>query len=251
MKIAAKIMVTALVLVFVLMSPIRVFSALPAETRWADPSHVQLNVEFPGNGYHASWKLFRCACGDLLVYAELATPDDVETGELLLVGGKAVLIKGFGDYKQEAAASLDAAALMMQLALRLLERSEPDGPAKVSSSVEVDVLDEINHIFLDTGYAEGGFQAPWSIKGRISAPADSVRKFDLNFSFTIPAADGAQEASMRLYGDAEYAKIEFPVPGSSPIGDWDLGWRDESRARPISATTLEELRAELATDQIR
>ncbi len=132
-------------------------AGLPTETRWADPSSVQLNIEFPGNGYHASWELFRCSCGDLLVRAEMAVPGEVESGELLLIGGRAVLTRGFDVYKAEAAASLDAAALMMQLALRLLERSAPGGPADISAPVKVDLLDEINHIYLDTGYAEGAF----------------------------------------------------------------------------------------------
>jgi hypothetical protein len=221
---------------------------LPAETRWADPSHVQLNVEFPGNGYQANWTLFRCECGDLLVQADLVMPDEEETGELLLVGGRAVLIKGFGNYKAEAAASLDAAALMMQLALRLLERSEPGGPAKIATPLKVDVLDEVNHIHLDTGYAEGGFQAPWSISGRISAPSDTIRKFDLNFTFTVATPGGVEQAGMRLYGDAQYAKTEFPVQGSSAIDEWDLDWRDENDAIEVTAITLEDLRAQLRAD---
>jgi len=220
-------------------------AGLPAETRWADPSSVQLNIEFPGNGYHASWELFRCSCGDLLVRAELAVPGEVESGELLLIGGRAVLTRGFGVYKAEAAASLDAAALMMQLALRLLERSEPGGPAKISQTVTVDLLDEINHIYLDTGYAEGTFQAPWSIAGTISAPSDTVRKFDLSFTFSVATPEAVEKATMRLYGEAEFAPQDFPVPGSSPIGDWDLSWRDENDAVAVTAETLDALRAQL------
>ena len=89
-----------------------------------------------------------------------------------------MLTRGFGKYKAEAAGSLDAAALMMQLALRLLERSEPGGPSRITGPVEVDLLDEINHINLDTGSAEGGFRAPWSIAGsfqrRVKHSADST-----------------------------------------------------------------------------
>ena len=107
-------------LVFMLAISTTLQAELPAETRWADPSNVQLDVEFPGDGYHATWELFRCDCGDLLVHAELNVPGEVETGDLLLVQRKAVLTRGFGKYKAEAAGSLDAAALMMQLALRLL-----------------------------------------------------------------------------------------------------------------------------------
>lgn len=234
----------ALLFLLALAVPPGLQAELPAETRWADPSSVKLNVEFPGDGYHASWELFRCDCGDLLVHAELNVPGEVETGDLLLVGGRAVLTRGFGKYRAEAASSLDAAALMMQLALRLLERSEPGGPAKIAGPQEVDVLDEINHINLDTGSAVGGFRAPWTIRGEISPVAQTQRRFDLEFSFTVLIAPGEiQNAAMRLNGTAEYAETEFPVAGSSDLGEWDLSWRVEDDAVPVTAETLDELRA--------
>jgi len=232
-----------LLLVFMLAISATLQAELPAETRWADPSRVQLNVEFPGDGYHATWELFRCDCGDLLVRAELNVPGEVETGDLLLVQRKAVLTRGFGKYKAEAAGSLDAAALMMQLALRLLERSEPAGPSRITSPVEVDLLDEINHINLDTGSAEGGFRAPWSIAGSISAESETQRRFDLRFTFSAGAPGEVQQASMRLHGLAEFAETDFPVSGSSMIGDWDLAWRNEDDAVRGKAKTLDELRA--------
>ena len=232
-----------LLLVFMLAFSATLQAELPAETRWADPSSVQLNIEFPGDGYHATWELYRCDCGDLLVRAELNMPGEVETGDLLLVQRKAVLTRGFGKYKAEAAGSLDAAALMMQLALRLLERSEPGGPSKITGPVEVDLLDEINHINLDTGSAEGGFRAPWSIAGSISAESETQRRFDLRFTFSAGAPGEVQQASMRLHGLAEFAETDFPVSGSSMIGDWDLAWRNEDDAVRGKANTLDELRA--------
>ena len=235
-------------LIIMMIIPASLWAELPVETRWADPSSVQLNVEFPGDGYHATWDLFRCDCGDLLVHAELNMPGEVETGDLLLVQSKAVLTRGFGKYKAEAAGSLDAAALMMQLALRLLERSEPAGPSRITSPVEVDLLDEINHINLDTGSAEGGFRAPWSIAGSISAESETQRRFDLRFTFSAGAPGEFQQVSMRLHGLAEYAETDFPVPGSSMIGDWDLAWRNENDAVPGTAETLDELRALIRKD---
>jgi hypothetical protein len=218
---------------------------LPPETRWADPSSVILDVEFPGEGYHASWELFRCDCGDLLVSAELSMPGEVEKGEILLVGGKAVLTRGFINHKEEAAASLDAAALMMQLALRLLERSEPGGPSKIVGPVSVDVKDEINHIYLDTGSAEGGFQAPWAVSGQIDPTGATVRKFDLRFTFTVGVAGQRQQSAMRLKGTAEFADTEFPVNGASEMAEWDLHWRNPGDAMDVEAQTLDQLRSEL------
>lgn len=221
---------------------------LPPETAWADPSSVALNVDFPGEGYHASWDLFRCDCGDLLVRAELAVPGELVTGDILLVGGRAVLTRGFGRYRDEAAASLDAAALMMQLALRLLERSEPGGPARITGTREVDLLDEINHINLDTGSAVGGFRAPWSIAGQIWPEGETARRFDLGFSFTAVTEAGPQQGEMRLRGVAEFADTEFPVPGSSPLAEWDLSWRNEDDSVSGKADTLEGFRSLLRKD---
>ena len=218
------------------------------ETRWADPSRVQLNVEFPGDGYHASWELFRCDCGDLLVRSELNVPGEVEKGETLLVGGKAVLSRGFGKRQAELGASLDAPALMMQVALRLRERAEPGGPANITTAVDVDLEDTIHHINLDTGAAVGGFRAPWKVEGSIAPPGHDQRRFDLRFTFSVGVEGEVQLASMRLSGLADFADHEFPLPGSTAIGDWFLTWRDEERAASAIPGTLDELRAVIGKD---
>jgi len=218
---------------------------LPPETRWADPSSVRLDVEFPGNGYHATWDLFRCDCGDLLVRSELSVPGEVEKGETLLVEGRVILSRGFGEQQEELGASLDAPALMMQLALRLLERASPAGPSAISASSDVDVEDEINPIHLDSGGAEGSFIAPWSVNGTILPVGDTQRRFDLQFRFSTGNPGEDLAGSMRLSGLAEYADTQFPLGPSSALEGWQASWRD--KADPAvgtekSASTLEELR---------
>ena len=216
------------------------------ETRWADPNRVRLDVEFPGDGYHASWDLYRCACGDLLVHSELDAPGDVEKGETLLVGGRAVLSRGFGERQAELGASLDAPALMMQLALRLLERAAPAGPAEVTAVAAVDLEDTINPILLETVTAAGGFQPPWSLEGEIAPLGPEQRRFDLHFHFSVGAGSAAQAASMRLRGQADFAASDFPLPGSTPLAGWQLTWRDPDDAAAEAAgkaATLDELRS--------
>ena len=122
--------------ILLLFSAMPVLAELPPETRWADPSSVRLDVEFPGNGYHATWDLHRCDCGDLLVRSELSVPGETETGETLLVAGRAILSRGFGQHQEELGASLDAPALMMQLTLRLLERASPAGPSAIGEATD-------------------------------------------------------------------------------------------------------------------
>jgi len=219
---------------------------LPPETRWADPSSVRLDVEFPGNGYHATWDLFRCACGDLLVRSELSIPGETEKGETLLVAGRVVLSRGFGEHQEELGASLDAPALMMQLALRLLERSAPQGPSAEKSVGEVTVEEPINPIHLDSGSAAGSFWAPWSVQGTVQSESGSKRRFDLHFRFSTGNEGEELAGSMRLSGLAEYAAGEFPLSAETPLQDWEISWRDESdplAGSVANTATLAELRA--------
>jgi len=212
-------------------------------TRWADPSHVKLGIEFPGEGYHAQWELFRCDCGDLLVRSELNVPGDVEAGESLLVGGRVVLSRGFaGD--AELGSSLDAPALMMQLALRLLERAEPAGPARINEAVDIDVLEKTSPIMLQSYSATGGFQAPWSVRGRISPEDQTRRRFDLTFEFRVGAGSAAQQGTMRLKGVADFAELEFPLQGDTSLQGWTLSWREaQDPAAAVAAKTLGGLRS--------
>jgi hypothetical protein len=226
---------------------------LGAEVRWADPSWVRLKVEFPGEGYHADWELFRCSCGDLLVRSELDTPGDIERGETLLVGGVAVLSRGFAD-SPELGSSLDAPALMMQLALRLLERAQPAGPSAIGAESEVALEEKIDPIYLESYSATGVFRAPWSLSGTIAPTGDTGRRFDLQFDFTAGEGAEAQHGTMRLKGQADFAARDFPVSGADSLEGWNLSWRgDGGDTAPAPATdtaaTLDELREEVRRRQ--
>lgn len=221
------------------------WAEIPADTRWGDPARVELAVEFPGEGYHADWELFRCDCGDLLVRSELSVPGETDRGETVLVQGRAVLSRGFGEHQAELGSSLDAPALMMQLALRLLERAAPDGPAPIDARVEVALEDAINPIHLETYSAIGGFPAPWSVTGSIAPAGEDLRRFDLRFEFTAPPESGAKQGHIRLRGVADFSDVDFPVSEAGSLTGWSMTWReDNDAARPAAARaeTLAELR---------
>jgi hypothetical protein len=207
---------------------------------------VRLDVEFPGNGYHASWLLHRCTCGDLLIESELNLPGEVEKGELLLVGQRAVLERGFKSAELESEMSWDAPALMMQLAVQLLERSLPDGPASVVQRTVVSFEEEREGIVLDSGNAVGGFPAPWAVTTMAEPFQQKYRRFDLKFTFAVPGA--VDEAEMRLKGVGDYSERAFPLAGDMPLADWKLNWRngeDAARAK-ADVDTLAELRSLIA-----
>jgi hypothetical protein len=212
---------------------------LATDVQWKDPSSVDLKVDFPGEGYNASWQLFRCACGDLLIRSELAVPGEVVHGDILLVDNRAVLTRGFGPGSAELV-SIDAPALMMQLALRLLERAQAKGPSAVDQRQEVAVEDTINFIHLESGGAVGGFPAPWSVKGSIWPQGDSQRRFDLLFKFNAGGAAGSpdQAGEIGLSGVAEYAAGEFPLATDMDTSGWELSWREENDAAAARAGSI-------------
>jgi hypothetical protein len=233
-------------LVFSLVLSLQAVAELPPETRWADPSSVRLDVDFPGNGYHASWVMFRCQCGDLLIRWELNIPGETEKGETLLVNRRVVLSRGFGEHQQELGSSLDAPALMMQTALLLLDRSAPGGPSAISANTEVDTEDKINPIHVDSGTAAGSYMAPWLVKGTIRPASETRRKFDLNFTFSTGNPGEELAGNMRLSGIAEYGDGEFPQPPSTSLEGWQLFWIDDADPAAKGATeltTLAELRS--------
>jgi hypothetical protein len=217
---------------------------LAAGVLWKDPSFVDLDVKFPGDGYQASWKLYRCDCGDLMIQSELSVPGEVVRGDILLVDNRAILLRGFDPDSAELV-SIDAPALMMQLALRLLERAQPAGPAAVTERQDVLIEDKINLIHLQSGAAVGGFPAPWTVKGSVWPQGDTERRFELLFSFTASGTEGAGDTISEIHfkGLAEYAPGVFPLTGDLSLDDWELSWREDNEAIAAKAKGVETLGA--------
>ncbi|MDX1554581.1 MAG: hypothetical protein R3212_01000 [Xanthomonadales bacterium] len=222
-------------------------ASISPDATWRDVSAVRMDVEFPGDGYHASWLLHRCECGDLLIESELNLPGEVEKGELLLVGQRAVLERGFKSEELETEMSWDAPALMLQLAGYLLERSVPAGPASVTQNTVVSFAEATQAINLDSGNAVGGFPAPWEVTATVAPQGETHRRFDLRFSFAVPGQSVVAE--MRLKGVGDYARRNFPLPDDMPLKGWKLSWRDanDQAAASGKARDLSELRALIAS----
>lgn len=219
------------------------------DLQWKDSSAVQLRCEFPGQGYRASWQVFRCSCGDLLIRSELNEPGDAVEGDIVLVGSRAVLTRGFGE-QAAALVSVDAPALMMQLALRLLERAEPRGPTAVTERREIAVEERHEPISLDSGSAAGGFPAPWSVTGALWPAGERVWRFDLKFAFNAAGTAGTpeQQGVLELAGTADYRGRDFPLGGDLALDGWSLGWRDPEdplAAQADRPATLDDLRRQV------
>src|SRR5665811_2305275 len=64
-------------------------------TLWRDAVKAEFDVDFGDTGFHARYHVLRCECGDLQVQVEQIAPDSIQTGELLMIGGKVLLARNF------------------------------------------------------------------------------------------------------------------------------------------------------------
>lgn len=215
-------------------------------TLWRDAVVTELDVDFGGTGFHARWRYHRCHCGDLYVEVEQIAPDGVLTGELLMVGGLVLLSRGFDQPSADIEPLIQAPSLMLQLALELLNRSQPRGPYPVAEKQAWDKTEKLLDFKLDTGLATGVFAAPWEVKGSGWRAESGRRRFEMSFQFTNSLPGGPEESdSITFSGDLDFSKQSFPFPGSTDLGGWKIQWLSlndrESEVVP-EGLTLETLR---------
>lgn len=213
---------------------------------WRDAVVTELDVDFGDTGFHARWRFHRCDCGDLQVMVEQVAPDDILTGELLMVDGQVLLAKGFEQQGTDIEPLIQAPSLMLQLAYELLNRSQPKGPGAVDGKQVWEVEEKTIDFHLDTGLATGAFAAPWRVKGSgWEASGDHIR-FELSFQFTSSEpGKPAETGSITFSGDLDFSKQDFPYPESTGLEGWRLQWisLNDRESKPADeGLTLKALR---------
>lgn len=215
-------------------------------TLWRDAVVTELDVDFGGTGFHARWRFHHCDCGDLQVMVEQVAPDDILTGELLMVDGQVLLSKGFEGQGEDIEPLIQAPSLMLQLAYSMLNRSQPKGPHAVTGKQNWDETEKNIDFHLDTGLATGVFGAPWGVKGKgWRTDADHIR-FELLFQFSNSEPGQTDETgSITFTGDLDFGKQEFPYSGSTELDGWRLQWISLNELKSVPAEkglTLKTLR---------
>lgn len=246
------LLVAALLAVAFMFSTAPVQAEVNSNTMWRDAVITEMNVDFGGTGFHASYRFERCACGDLLIKAEQVAPDSVESGELLMIDGQTLLARGFEGQGNNIAPLVQAPLLMLQLTDALLNRSQPKGPNAVEASQQWDEEEPKIDFNLNTGFATGTFAAPWSVTGTAWKAAEGKRRFELVFKFVSPAPDDPDATSyISFSGDLDYRKQEFPLQAETVLDGWHLqrfaAGEDESKL-VSGGLTLKQLREEAAAN---
>lgn len=232
-------------LVMMLTLPLPAIAQIEKGTLWRDAVITELDVDF-GAGFHARWRFHRCDCGDLQVMVEQVAPDDMLTGELLMVDGQVLLSKGFEQQGEDIEPLIQAPSLMLQLAYSMLNRSQPKGPFAVTGKQAWNEKEKKIDFHLDTGLATGVFGAPWGVKGSgWEADPDHIR-FEFVFWFTNSApGEPTEKGSITFSGDLDFNKQAFPYSDSANLEGWRVQWISRNELKAESAEnglTLKTLR---------
>lgn len=234
--------------VCVIISP-PVYAQVDKNTMWRDAAITDMNVDFGGTGYHATYHFQRCDCGDLLMQVEQVAPDSTETGELLMIDGQTLLSRGFEGQGSNIAQLAQAPMLMLQLTDALLNRSQPEGPHAVEDSQQWDAEEPKIDFNLNTGFASGTFAAPWSVTGTGWQTVEEHRRFEMVFKFVSPEPDDPEATSyISFSGDLDYRKQEFPMPPATVMDGWNIQRfaEGEDESKSVSGgLTLKAVREEV------
>lgn len=205
---------------------------------WYEAGHVLLGVTEPAVGFSGSWQFDRADNGDVRVIKDEQRVGTSVSGTVMSVcNDRALLIKGLKPARKKELAELDGPVLMLQLALRLLERGMPQGPTAVENSANFDLSETVNAIRVSKGTSvRAEFLAPWRLRGKVERIAPDQFKFDLVFVYANrTAADRRFE--MNLVGLWQKASRVAVFEQEMPITDWQV-YRVDVVSRIESGTAV-------------
>ena len=172
----------------------------------------------------------------------------VLTGELLLIDGQVLLARGMVAQVENLEPMMQAPTLMLQTAFALMQRAVPKGPSDVEIDKDIDIEEDRLPVDINTGLAGGGYQAPWSMKGRAWRGGPSKRRFEFSFEFTNPLPEDMDNTDrIEFSGGQDYGQDVFPLHEDTSLAGWTVQWisKGEEVAVPVADDLLlKDIRAE-------
>lgn len=172
--------------------------------------------------------------GDDLSVDVTSAGDKGPLGRMIVVDGRALLMR---DVPHEAGYEIDALdgpVLMSQLVVTLLDQAFPAGPTAVRARHPVKVEQKARAIRIATASAGGRFEAPWVLTGTVRRQAERI-EYDLRFS--ARTAEGPYLLSARglWQKEAKPASLQEDMR----LDGWTVHWLGPMTATAADGTTLD------------
>jgi hypothetical protein len=190
-----------------------------ATSEWAKGNRVLLGVTQERLGFSAQWRFQRSANGDILLELEETRAGQARAGALLLVANGALLARDVPLARGRELDSFNGPLLMLQLVLRLLERSVPAGPESIKRELTIAAAEPERAVKVSAMGADGEFLAPWNVKGRVGPGADGQIRFELQFVSASRDPRGVPYATS-IAGIWQNASPPLQLPDAMPLRGW-------------------------------
>lgn len=155
-------------------------------------------------------------------------------GTIIVVGGRAMLMKDVQHESGYEIDALDGPVLMHQLVMTLLDQAFPNGPTSVRASVPIKIVQKERAIRIATASAEGRLEAPWTLTGTARRADDRI-EYDVQFVFT---ADGSTK-SLSFTGFWEKAPAAPPLDEHMSLDGWTMHWLTPMTSTSEQGTMLD------------
>lgn len=232
-------------------------------TLWYNAGHVELSVINPAEEFTAAWQFDRADNGDIrIIKKEQRGTNKIDGTLLSICDDHALLVKDIVPARRQAMQELDEPVLHLQLALRLLARAVPQGPAAVGAETAIGINEAKTPLRVRKGNTvRRDFPAPWQAHGEVGLAAPDSIRFDLAFSHAAVNPAGRRD-ELKLSGVWRQKSGAFAFDNAFAIADWQVyrvdtvvnfvGGNAELDPllvpKPLRFQTLGELRARIERD---
>lgn len=188
--------------------------ACVGKSPWYEANRLELHFESAGD--EADW-LFELASGsEYRITLEERFGEAKASGVIMVLDGRVMLTRGLELEPENATGSLDAAALVQQLTLKLLQHAYPGGPDQVLGVEAFRVRREHLYITAATSRASTEFAPPWMATGQVDNGNFDWVDFELEFE--------APDVDYRAVFAGRWEELPEPVvfPDTMVIEDWQI-----------------------------
>jgi hypothetical protein len=194
----------------------------------------------------ADWLFEIASASEYRITLDQHIAGQAQAGTLMVIDGKVMITRGMELELGSETGDMDAAALVQQLTLKLLQHAYPEGRAQVLGVEDFRLRREHLYIGAATSRAEAVFAPPWMVTGQIDNGNFDWVDFELDFE--VPDIDYRALISGRweeLTNPIEFRDTMIiedwqvwplaPQPDPAPLNP---GWT----ARDMRIVTLGDLR---------
>lgn len=189
---------------------------------WFDLAYSEVRTRARDSSFSATMTMM--LRDDVRVRYHTASQGQPNDGELLLIGGEFLALKGGSIEPGYEIDLIDGPALMLQTVVSLLDFALPEGPAMVKSEKTIASQETKRRVAVATASASAEYGPPWSVAGTLRRESSGLLAFDLTFTF-VPldplGRDTQQQAqSMHLSGRLDYSTKRAELPNDFSLAGW-------------------------------